>query len=232
MLLMAQRSFVGILVMMLGLGATWAQDPLKTLPHNYWVEFEDPAFKVIHVRYMPHEKVAVHDHPPTPTLYVYLSDSGPVKFEHGGTDTFDLTRKPLSEGQMRVSPGRLETHRVENLGDVQSDFLRVELKSLPLGLSDMEKRIPAADAAFWQQPKPEKVEFEDAHLRVTRFGVQPREHVTLRGVPGMRTLWLALVVDRATVASKTAHSGEAWDSAILDVNAGEKRVELVRVDVK
>ncbi len=32
-----------------------------------------------------------------------------------------------------MSPGRRERHSVENLGDASSDFLRVELKRVPLG---------------------------------------------------------------------------------------------------
>lgn len=228
---MKRRLVAGLAGLMMAMTVA-AQDPIKTLPKNYWLEFEDASFKVIHVRYRPHEKVGMHDHSDSPTVYVYLSDSGPVRFEHAGKDTFDLTRAPLKTGQMRVSPGRLETHRVENLGDLQSDFLRVELKTLPLGLKDMEKRIPAADAAFWAQAHLEKVEFEDAHLRVTRSGVQPGDHVTLHSVPGMRTLWLAVGAEGASVAGKPIHAGQAWDAATLDVGAGTARAEMVRIDVK
>jgi hypothetical protein len=39
----------------------------------------------------------------------------------------------MSVSDFRVSPGRMERHAVENLGDMGSDFLRVELKQLPLG---------------------------------------------------------------------------------------------------
>jgi hypothetical protein len=219
-------------VMVAGAVDVRAQDPIKTLPQNYWVEFKNAWAKVIHVRYRAHEKVGVHDHPPTPTLYVYLSDSGPVKFEHAGKDDFDITRPPLKTGQMRLSPGRMETHRVENLGDLQSDFLRVELKSIALGKIKDEKRIAAADAAFWASPERKRVEFEDSHLRVTRVGVQAGQHDVLRGVPRVRTLWLAVRVDGAQVAGKNAHAGEAWDSGTLEVSAGAQRVELVRLDVK
>src|ERR1700760_2120264 len=128
---MTRRLFFLLAMVMMTASMVRAQDPVKSLPQNYWLEFENPWVKVIHVRYPPHMKLEAHDHPPTPTLYVYLSDSGPVKLDHAGKDTFDLVRPPLKTGQMRISPGRLETHTVENLGDVQSDFLRVELKSLP-----------------------------------------------------------------------------------------------------
>lgn len=209
-----------------------AQDALKAFPKNYWLEFEDPTFKVIHVRYRAHEKVGVHDHPSTPTLFVYISDSGPVAFEHAGKDTFDLNRAPLKRGQMRVSPGRLETHHIENLGDIDSDFLRVEFKTLPLGLKDFEKRIPAASEAFWQQPEPEQEEFDSPHMRVTRLGVQAGQHRVLQAVPGVRTLWIEIAADGATIAGKPVHAGESWDSRTLDVTAGSTRAEMVRVDIK
>jgi hypothetical protein len=35
-------------------------------------------------------------------------------------------------GAYRVSPGRIERHYVENKGDIPTDFLRVELKQLPV----------------------------------------------------------------------------------------------------
>ena len=79
----------------------------------------------------------MHDHSANPTVYVYLSDSGPVRFTHtesraeGGAGV--LTRPPIKAGAFRVSPGRRERHSVENLGSIPSDFLRVELKQMRFG---------------------------------------------------------------------------------------------------
>ena len=95
---------------------------------------------MIHVHYAPHEKLPVHDHSPFPTVYVYLSDSGPVRFSHVEKVPFAIVRKPLRAGAFRVSPGRIERHEVENLGDVPTDFLRVELKRVPLGLDALAYR--------------------------------------------------------------------------------------------
>ena len=47
------------------------------------------------------------------------------------------------KGAFRVSPGRLEKHTVENMGDASSDFLRVELKQIPLGRFKQAFRGPA-----------------------------------------------------------------------------------------
>jgi hypothetical protein len=127
----------GLLAMFLAIGS-WstarAQDPVTTFPKNYSLALANSAVSVIRVHYGPHEKIGVHDHSQTPTVYVYLSDSGPVRFEHVEEKSFALTRPPTVEGSFRVSPGRLERHRVENMGDASSDFLRVELKQVPLGV--------------------------------------------------------------------------------------------------
>ena len=114
-------------------GASRAQDSLKVFPKSYSLVFENSAVSVIRVHYGPHEKVGIHDHSDYPTVYVYLSDSPPVRFELDEKPPFALTRPPAKIGAFRVSPGRRERHSVENLGGTSSDFLRIELKQVPLG---------------------------------------------------------------------------------------------------
>jgi hypothetical protein len=146
--------------------ASRAQDPVKAFPKSYSTAFENNDVDVIRVHYGPHEKVGVHDHSKSPTVYVYLSDSGPIRFEHfEDRPTFTLTRPPVSEGAYRVSPGRLERHNVENLGDISSDYLRVELKELPLGdLKDFRAKAP---------PSPlhtqDSIEFTTPGLQIERI---------------------------------------------------------------
>ena len=202
-----------------------AQDPIKTLPKNYWVEFENAQVRVVHVHYGAGEHVPVHDHPKTPTLYVYLSDAGPVKFVHTGDDDFALVRKPVRVGQLRLSPGREETHSVVSMSKTSSDFLRVEFKTLPLHLDSMHARMPPVGEDFWKMARPEKTEFEDAHLRIVRVGVLPGQSADLKGVV------LAVRVNGATVNGKSGHSGEGWDGSVKVV-AGKSRVELLRVELK
>jgi hypothetical protein len=125
-------------------GATLAlaQDPLSVLPGNYRVIYENPLVRVVHVLYRAHEKLPLHDHSKTPTVYVYLSDSGPVRFSHVEAHAFTIVRPPETAGTFRVSPGRIEKHEVENLGDIPSEFLRVELKAVPLGFQSGSFRSP------------------------------------------------------------------------------------------
>jgi hypothetical protein len=122
------------LLLVLGFGMrVCAQDPVAAYPRNYSVAFDNESVEVIRVHYGPHEKLGVHDHSKTPTIYVYLNDAGPVRFQHLEKEAFGLTRPPTAKGAFRVSPGRVEVHTVENMGSASSDFLRVELKQIPLG---------------------------------------------------------------------------------------------------
>ena len=116
-------------------------------PKNYHVAFENAWVEVIRVHYGPHEQVGVHDHSAYPTVYVYLNDAGPVRFDHDETPPSRLTRPPTHEGAFRVSPGRAERHSVDNLSDTSSEFLRVELKKVPLGsgLKEFRGEAPKAE---------------------------------------------------------------------------------------
>jgi hypothetical protein len=111
-----------------------AQDPVKSFPKNYSIALDNPSVVVVRVHYGPHEQIRVHDHSKLPTVYVYLSDSGPVQFSHEEDPPFALTRPAIKKGAFRVSQGRVERHGVHNMDSISSDFLRVELKQIPLGV--------------------------------------------------------------------------------------------------
>jgi hypothetical protein len=124
---------------MFALGVALLVAPLRAqdsapgpLPKNYQTVFENSAVAVVHAHYDAHEKIPVHDHSKFATVYVYLSDSGPVLFSHVEAKPFTATRPPVKMGSYRVSPGRIEKHSSENQGDTPTDFLRVELKQVPV----------------------------------------------------------------------------------------------------
>jgi quercetin dioxygenase-like cupin family protein len=112
---------------------TSAQDGATALTQNYRTLLDNEQMQVVRVHYDPHEDLPVHDHSRYPTVYVYLSNSGPVRFVHDEAHPFTVTRRPVQVGWFRVSPGRVEKHRVANLGPMASDFLRVECKQIALG---------------------------------------------------------------------------------------------------
>src|SRR5215211_5530587 len=116
-----------------------AQD---TEPRAYRPEFENARVRVTRVRYAPREKIAVHDHPAVPTVYVYLRDAGPVRFVHLGEEPFTLTRPAVRAGGFRLSKGAQETHGVESLTDRLDEYLRVELKGLAVDRQVFRGRFP------------------------------------------------------------------------------------------
>ncbi|HZQ41839.1 MAG TPA: cupin domain-containing protein [Acidobacteriaceae bacterium] len=146
-----------------------AQDPTITLPKNYRKVLDNPDVVVLRVHYGPHEQVPVHDHSDHPTIYVYLDDSGPVRFVHEPENVI-LTRPPTHTGSYRVSPGRRERHSLVNLSDKPTDYLRVELKKVPLGTLKGEFRGSAPERLV----QGTKVEFADPALRIERVICDPR----------------------------------------------------------
>ena len=129
-----------LVLILLFVAGVRGQDPLRTLPHNYRLVYENDSVRVIDVVYQAHEKLPVHNHSDKPTVYVYLTDSGPVLFSHVEEHSFSLLRPPEKAGTFRVSPGRLERHAVENVGEIATEFLRVELKQVPLGFQGQSFR--------------------------------------------------------------------------------------------
>jgi hypothetical protein len=144
-----------------------AQDPLITLPNNYRSVLDNSAVAVIRAHYGPHEKIPVHDHSGFSTVFVYLSDSGQVRIDHaeaGGKAT-SVIRPPTVKGSFRVIAGQAERHSIENLGDTSSDFLRVELKQVPLELKDSFRGKAPQNLSQNQ----DSVEFTDPVLQIERI---------------------------------------------------------------
>jgi hypothetical protein len=154
-----------------GLASTCAlaQDPTVAFPKNYRTVLDNSEVTVIRAHYGPHESVGVHDHSGHPTVYVYLSNSGPVRFVHQPENVI-LTRPPTVTGAFRVSPGRNERHSLVNLSDKPSVYLRVELKTVKLGTFRQEFRGPAPDPPLQQGTS---LAFENSVLRIERVICAP-----------------------------------------------------------
>ena len=129
-----------------------AQDSYTTLPKNYNLEFENEFVRVSRVRFAPGDRLPVHSHPSIPTVYVYLTDGGAIRFIHK-TPVFPLERPAVKAGGVRFNRNaRVETHEVEYLGDGASEYLRIELKTAP-GPPHRDARL-RGDADFpWEDPQ-------------------------------------------------------------------------------
>jgi hypothetical protein len=171
------KSFVkglllGALTFTFARAPVYAQDPLELLPENYRLVWRSDFVRVIHVTYRPLEKLPVHDHSAKPTVYVYLTDSGPVRFSHVEEHPFSLERPPETAGTFRFSPGRLEKHQVENLGSIPSEFLRVELLQLPLGYQGNSFRSPKSFDGIHTGVR---TEFDTPSVKIQRVVAAPGE---------------------------------------------------------
>jgi hypothetical protein len=108
--------------------AAFAQTPL---PPNYQTILDNHDLLVMRVHYGPHEFVPLHDHSAYPTVFVYLNDSGVLRIDHAPPSSFSVQRPPTQTGAFRIAPGMIERHSITNLSELPSDFLRVELKTIP-----------------------------------------------------------------------------------------------------
>jgi hypothetical protein len=137
--------------------AVFAQDAYRTCPQNYTLEFENQYVRISRVRHLPGDSLPVHSHPSLPTVYVYLTDGGPIRFSHV-SPKFTIERPAVRAGGIRFNRNaQVETHTVEYLGDAPAEYLRVELKTTP-GDKHRDFRIAADD----MEPR------EDQMIRISR----------------------------------------------------------------
>jgi hypothetical protein len=144
------------------LSLTAQQNP-SPLPPNYTTILTNDTFKVIRVHYGPHEKVPVHDHPAIPTVFVYLNNSGPINIIHDEPEPLTITRPPTHLGAFRVGPGLIERHSIDNLSDLPSDFLRVELPHLEDKITEFRGPAPTNLTT-----NIDATEFSSPHLSILR----------------------------------------------------------------
>jgi quercetin dioxygenase-like cupin family protein len=145
---------------------TLAQSPL---PKNYKTILNNHDLLVMRVHYGPHELVPMHDHSAYPTVYVYLNDSGEVRIDHEPPHAFSVTRPPTHTGAFRIAPGMTERHSITNLSDTPSDFLRVELKTIPP--TDL-KQVTRGEVPSPLMPGTH-IEFQDTALEIDRIVCPP-----------------------------------------------------------
>jgi len=192
--------------------AALSQSP-QPLPKNYKTILDNHDLLVMRVHYGPHEFVPMHDHSAYPTVFVYLNDSGPVRIDHEPPASFSVTRPPTHTGAFRIAPGMKERHSVTNLSDLPSDFLRVELKTIPPG--DLKEATRGA------VPSPllpgTHVEFQDAALEVDRI-VCPFA-IGCEAAPIQARSLLIAITDLKMELAQGKHSLKSGEVVWLPVNA-------------
>ena len=98
-----------------------AQDAVKVDAKHYTVEFENDQVRVLRIKYGPHEKSIMHQHPNA--VAIFMTDAN-GRFSFPKDAAQDFTSKA---GQVQWTPAT--THLPENTGDQPFEVILVELKS-------------------------------------------------------------------------------------------------------
>ena len=107
-------------VVLLAASSLMGQDPVKVDPQHYKVEFENAKVRVLRVKYGPHEKSPMHEHPDA--VAVYVTDvHGQFRLPDGSTQKTDG-----KAGQAQWTPAG--KHAPANTGDSPFEVIVVELK--------------------------------------------------------------------------------------------------------
>jgi hypothetical protein len=213
---------------------TSAQDGATAHTQNYRTLLDNEQMQVVRVHYDPHEELPAHDHSRYPTVYVYLSNSGPVRFIHDEAHPFTVTRRSVRVGWFRVSPGRVEKHRVANLGPMASDFLRVECKQIALGQIRSEFRY-REDVSLTKTSA--TTDYSSPEMAIRRFVVVAGdvERIQVETRPELLIAFAPTVVRERGEADRTMAAGSVlWAKAggsfgLLPAGAGAAHVLTVRL---
>ena len=210
------RSLIPALIILIFVSSVAAQDPLKVAPDAYKLEFENDWVRVVRVHYGPRARIPVHDHPRWGTAYVYLNDGPEVIFKHKGSSRLGwIKRPPTKLGGFRLYKAVKEVHEVENLGDTPSDFLRVEFKTKPAGESTLRGRYYRE--FYLSTENYQKVQFENAQIRITRIICAPSQTLKLAADSREPSLFVAITPGRLSVSDLNGSTTQ------LDVNPGQTK---------
>ncbi len=113
------------------------------------LEFENAWVRIVRVHYAAHEKTSYHDHPSTPTVYVYTTDGGRLRILHDDKEE-PVIRPVVKAGGIRFNRGAMEHHQVEEMDGVASEYLRLELKIAPVDLPEQDVRRAPDDSTPYE----------------------------------------------------------------------------------
>lgn len=218
---------------------SFAQDPVKSLPEAYKLQFENDWVKVTRVHYAPHVKLPAHEHTLTAAAYVYLNDSGPVVFNHTDQSFGAVTRQPTKAGGFRLFRSVQEHHEVENKSELPSDFLRIEFKTEPVNEKNLKGKFYREDYPAGQNF--EKVQFENEQVRITRLVCAAGKKLNVTTSAGEPSLLVALTPASLKVSRSKAKAARSelaagqtrWvDQQEQIENTAAAPAEMLRFDFK
>lgn len=215
--------------------SAFGQDPTKAAPDSYKLQFENEWLRVLRVHYAAKGKVPVHDHSKGPAMYVYLNDSGPIRFTHTDWDHPLLVRPAVKAKSFRLSPTRFdnETHAVENPNDTPSDFLRIELKTEAPNRASLVGRFPPEQ--FARAKGLDRQVFNNSQVRVTRLSPAEGRVLTVSADAGQPSL--VIVVGGGSSSKIAVRAGDTFwlapgQQKTFESSDSAVPLEVLRVDLK
>lgn len=148
---MRTLTFAFLLASLAAAPAALSQDPVSVDPADVKVAFENDQIRVLHARYAPHQKIAMHSHPSRVVVCI--------------TDMHVLTTLANGETQeLRCKPGDSRwsepvAHSVENIEDTPFEVVEVELKNA----SAAAVLVPAPGGSATALTEPVPVDKEPHH---------------------------------------------------------------------
>jgi quercetin dioxygenase-like cupin family protein len=169
------------------------QDPFVVAPQAYKRQFENEWVRIVRVHYAARESIPAHNHPRGPTVYVYLTKCGQVRFKHTSETLFVVDRPPVMPGGFRLGYPARETHEIENLSDQSSDFLRVELKTEARDVEVFRGRFPPKNHSTSRSSK--KTRFKNGQISIVRLTCAAQKECKLE--PDKDRPWLLIAIGDA-----------------------------------
>jgi len=188
--------------------------PAQVVPSDATLEFENSLVRIVRVHYRAHQKTAMHDHPATPTVYVYVTDGGRLRISHEGEEP--VIRPAVKTGAIRFQHAVAERHIVEELDGIASEYLRLELKAQPPDQPPGDVRRAPGDRTPYESPT----------LRILRVtcpahaacppSAHPEDPAVV--VTGREVRW-----ETAGEPPRSNPSGAAWEQVRVEIVATAKR---------
>jgi hypothetical protein len=207
------------------------QDGLVAFPNVYKVQFENEWVRLVRVRLPAPSDLAEHTHPPGVMLHVYFNDADPITFEHDGSPG-SITRPSVAARSYRVGFNTPETHAVINRGRGESDFMRVELKTI--GRESQRERVYAPPLANTTSAIAEVTNSQYRSIRITIAARATYEVAAGATEPALLLALTEGVAIEGSGDAPTLKIGQerfvAGGGRVVIRNSSDAPVQLLRVD--
>ena len=185
----------------------------QVAPSDSTLEFENPLVRIVRVRYKPHQKTAMHDHPATPTIFVYVTDGGRLRIGHEGEEP--AIRPAVKAGAIRFQHAVAERHVVEEMDGVASEYLRLEFKKQPADQPPTDVRRAPDDRTPYESPTLRIYRVTCAAHTTCPVSAHPQDPAIV--VTGREFRWEA-----AGTPPAENSSGVAWEQIRVEIAASAR----------